>query len=390
MKHKNNPLFKAILFLTGIGLFSGCENTSLQVSNSEGEGEAIAASIKPQRRTYYIAADEVEWNYAPAGKDVMRDAEFDETQSVFTANGPTTIGTVYKKAIYREYTDASFTTLKQIPPAWMHKGIMGPIIHVQVGDTLHVVFKNNSATRPYSIHPHGVFYTLSSEGMGWPGMDPAMNSMMGIAGPGETVRYTWPVPERAGPGPADGSSINWPYHSHFDEPADVNTGLIGQIIVVRKGKMSTQDGGRPVDVDRELFVEFNVFNENMSWYLDENILKTGTPGDVDKESDDFIESNLKHGMNGFLYSNLPGLTMKKGQRVRWYLMGLGTEVDLHTPHWHGNTVLGNGHRMDVAGLLPAETKVFDMVPDNVGTWMFHCHVDDHIIAGMIALFTVLP
>jgi manganese oxidase len=30
----------------------------------------------------------------------------------------------------------------------------------------------------------------------------------------------------------------------------------------------------------------------------------------------------------------------------------------------------------------------DMVPDAVGTWMFHCHVNDHIIAGMTALYRV--
>ena len=30
------------------------------------------------------------------------------------------------------------------------------------------------------------------------------------------------------------------------------------------------------------------------------------------------------------------ISMKRGERVRWYVMGMGTEVDLHTPHWHGN------------------------------------------------------
>jgi FtsP/CotA-like multicopper oxidase with cupredoxin domain len=29
-----------------------------------------------------------------------------------------------------------------------------------------------------------------------------------------------------------------------------------------------------------------------------------------------------------------------------------------------------------------------MVPDNPGTWLFHCHVAPHLIAGMQALFTV--
>lgn len=31
-----------------------------------------------------------------------------------------------------------------------------------------------------------------------------------------------------------------------------------------------------------------------------------------------------------------------------------------------------------------------MVPDNVGMWMFHCHVDEHLEAGMTAMYQVLP
>jgi hephaestin len=76
--------------------------------------------------------------------------------------------------------------------------------------------------------------------------------------------------------------------------------------------------------------------------------------------------------------------------VRWYVLGMGTEVDLHTPHWHGNTVLFMHTRMDMLELLPGSMKVVDMEPDDPGTWMYHCHVNDHIIAGMIALYTVTP
>ena len=57
------------------------------------------------------------------------------------------------------------------------------------------------------------------------------------------------------------------------------------------------------------------------------------------------ESNLMHGINGLVYSNNQGYVMQKGQRVRWYIMGMGTEVDLHTPHLHGATLLHNGNRL---------------------------------------------
>jgi manganese oxidase len=36
--------------------------------------------------------------------------------------------------------------------------------------------------------------------------------------------------------------------------------------------------------------------------------------------------------------------MKVGENVRWSAMAFGIEVDLHTPHRHGNTVLIGGHR----------------------------------------------
>jgi hephaestin len=69
-------------------------------------------------------------------------------------------------------------------------------------------------------------------------------------------------------------------------------------------------------------------------------------------------------------------------------MGMGSEVDLHTPHWHGNTVVVAGMRTDVSNLLPATMQVADMVADDPGSWLFHCHVNDHILAGMQARYQV--
>jgi hephaestin len=43
-------------------------------------------------------------------------------------------------------------------------------------------------------------------------------------------------------------------------------------------------------------------------------------------------------------------------------MSMGTEVDLHTPHWHGNDVTVSGMRMDVVSLLPAGMVTADTVP----------------------------
>jgi FtsP/CotA-like multicopper oxidase with cupredoxin domain len=45
-------------------------------------------------------------------------------------------------------------------------------------------------------------------------------------------------------------------------------------------------------------------------------------------------------------------------------------------------------RMDTVSLLPAGMIVADMVPDDPGIWLFHCHVNDHIRAGMLTRYRV--
>jgi hephaestin len=269
-------------------------------------------------------------------------------------------------------------------------GLLGPVIRAQVGDTIQVVFKNNTRFAA-SVHPHGVFYAKNSEGAPYNDGTSGPDKQDDNVAPGRTVTYNWQVPDRAGPGPMDPSSVLWMYHGHVDEPGDTNSGLIGPIIITRRG--SARADGSPTDVDREFVTMFTVFDENASHYLDLNIQTfAGNPGSVDPEDEGFHESNLMHSINGYVYGNLPlsSITMRQGERVRWYVMGMGTEVDLHTPHWHGNTVVMMGMRTDVAELLPMSMKVADMRPDDLGTWLYHCHVNDHIIAGMLARYRVTP
>src|SRR5262249_30309319 len=154
-----------------------------------------------------------------------------------------------------------------------------------------------------SIHPHGVFYTKSSEGSpytdGTVGADKFDDEVL----TGKTHTYTWQVPERAGPGPADPSSVMWMYHSHTHEVADVYAGLVRPMIITRAG-MARADGS-PKDVDRELVANFEVSDENQSPWIDRNIRAfAGDPKGVDKDDDGFVESNLMHSINGYVYGNL--------------------------------------------------------------------------------------
>jgi hephaestin len=72
------------------------------------------------------------------------------------------------------------------------------------------------------------------------------------------------------------------------------------------------------------------------------------------------------------------------------LIAIGFGFNFHTPHRHGNTVLLNKQRTDVVSLSPAQMVTVDMVPDNPGIWLYHCHVSDHMHGGMTDLYQVDP
>jgi hypothetical protein len=75
-------------------------------------------------RIYYIAADDVMWNFAPTGRNL--------TGTPGPENEAGGSSTVYRKAVYHEYTDGAFTTLKPRSPEWEHLGILGPLIRSEV------------------------------------------------------------------------------------------------------------------------------------------------------------------------------------------------------------------------------------------------------------------
>jgi len=337
-------------------------------------------------RTYYISADQVDWNYAPAGMNEITGKPFDDVADTYVKTGPGRIGSTYEKCLYRGYTDGTFAHIEARAPEDRYLGLLGPVIRAEVGDTIRVVFRN-TCPFPASVHPHGVFYAKSSEGAPYNDGTHGAKKADDAVPTGGTHTYVWEVPPRAGPGPDDGSSVMWMYHSHTDEVSDTYAGLMGPMEITRRG-MARQDGS-PKDVDREIFALFSVMNENQSPFLDANIKRFAEPPAPDPDDEDFQESNLMHSINGYVFGNQPMITMHRGEHVRWYVMSMGTEVDLHTPHWHGNTVTVNGMRMDVVSLLPATMVVADMVPDDAGIWLFHCHVNDHIRAGMLTRYKVL-
>ena len=304
-----------------------------------------AAPCLAATRHYYIAAEDVTWDFAPSGRDLIHGGLIPR---------PWTSQTRWSKTRYIEYTDATFSTRKA-QAEWL--GILGPMIRAEVGDDILVDFINRGQT-PHSIHPHGLRYDKDNEG-----------SMYLPAGrgaavpPGGRFTYHWYADAGSGPGSGELSSKVWWYHAHTDEAKETNAGLMGPIVITAKGKANAD--GSPKDVDREFVASFMMFDQ----------LKGK-------------DSGLFYGINGYIFGNLPGLVMKQGARVRWYLLGLGSEKDLHSPHWHGKTVSDKLRTTDVIELLPGSMVTVDMLADNPGTWLFHCHVTDHMEAGMMVTYTI--
>ncbi|XP_031232290.1 ceruloplasmin isoform X3 [Mastomys coucha] len=340
-------------------------------------------------RHYYIAAEEIIWDYAPSGTDIFTGENLTAPESdsrVFFEQGPTRIGGSYKKMAYREYTDESFTNQKQRGPDEEHLGILGPLIWAEVGDIIKVTF-HNKGQHPLSIQPVGVRYTTENEGTyyGPPGRSsrPASSHV----GPKETFTYEWIVSKEMGPTYNDPVCLCKMYYSGVDPTKDIFTGLIGPMKICKKGSLLAD--GRQKDIDKEFYLFPTVFDENESLLLDDNIrMFTTAPNQVDKEDEDFQESNKMHSMNGFMYGNQPGLNMCLGESTVWYLFSAGNEADVHGIYFSGNTYLSKGERRDTANLFPHKSFTLLMNPDTKGSFDVECLTTDHYTGGMKQKYTV--
>uniref|UniRef100_G1LWZ3 Ceruloplasmin n=1 Tax=Ailuropoda melanoleuca TaxID=9646 RepID=G1LWZ3_AILME len=345
-------------------------------------------------RHYYIAAEEIIWNYAPSGIDIFTKESLTAPGSaseVFFKQGTTRIGGSYKKLVYREYTDASFTNRKKRGPEEEHLGLLGPVIWAEVGDTIRVTFHNKGAY-PLSIEPIGVRVSKNNEGTYYTshhnplseGVPPPSASHVA---PKQTFTYEWTVPKEVGPTYKDPVCLSKMYYSAVDPTKDIFTGLIGPMKICRKGSLHAN--GRLKDVDKEFYLFPTVFDENESLLLDDNIrMFTTAPDLVNKEDEDFQESNKMHSMNGFMYGNQPGLNMCQGDSVMWYLFSAGNEADVHGIYFTGNTYLSKGERRDTANLFPQTSVTLLMEPDTEGTFDLECLTTDHYTGGMKQKYTV--
>ncbi|XP_076203264.1 coagulation factor VIII isoform X1 [Aptenodytes patagonicus] len=335
------------------------------------------AKEKPVTWTHYIAAEEMDWDYAPV-KPVSLDRNI---TSLFLEAGPQRIGSQYKKVMFVEYEDATFKKRKVSDQ--LDKGILGPVIKGEVGDQFKIVFRN-LASRPYNIYPHGLTSVRPYHAMK-PSQDKDVKDIP--IPPGQSFTYSWRVTTEDGPTQADPRCLTRFYYSSIDPVRDTASGLIGPLLICFKKSMDQR--GNQIMSDKTRLVLFSVFDENRSWYLEENIRRFCTDAaHVDTQDPQFYASNVMHTINGFVFDNLqPKLCLH--EVVYWYVLSVGAQTDFLSIFFSGNTFKRNMVFEDVLTLFPFSGETVFMSLEKPGVWTLGCLNPDFRDRGMHAKFTVL-
>ena len=175
------------------------------------------------------------------------------------------------------------------------------------------------------------------------------------------------------------------YGSDVDSVRDLNSGLIGTILIYNEKHAGRKDQ-LPKGIHREMITLFTTFDENLSRYIKMNALKYAKEGETINFLDpDFKESNRMRSINGFMYCNTPSPEIKQHKRVRWYQIVLGSSDAVHAPTISGLTS-GAGSEMTIIG--PGMTHIKDFTADNYGKWLLHDAVVDQTSQGMSMLVDI--
>ncbi|XP_061082766.1 coagulation factor V [Conger conger] len=336
----------------------------LDVEACEGVDAPVRKLTIQQRRqsqqwTYYIAAEEVVWDYAPKMADYI-----DSNYKVrYLRTGPDRIGRRYKKAIFTQYTDESFTVRAENKQRKMETGILGPVIRAQIRDVVKIVFKN-MATRPYSIYPHGLIIKKEEEGASYPEGGNQSNAVQ----PGQTHTYAWDVLEENEPTDRDPRCLTRMYHSAVDIPRDIASGLVGPLLICKSQSLNKKNV--QLKADKEQQGVLAVFDENKSWYLEDNIRHfCGDPSKVNKGDAEFYNSNVMHSINGYVYDSGQVLGFCNGEIVTWHMSSVGEQDHVQTATWHGHSFELNDRTENILTLFPMTGETITMTMDNIGHWL---------------------
>ncbi len=252
-----------------------------------------------------------------------------------------------------------------VTDAWTYNGqVPGPELRVREGDLVRVVLTNHLQV-PTTIHWHGVELNYKMDGV--PGVTQE------TVQPGQTFTYEF-IATPAG---------TRMYHSHQDTNAQLELGLFGALIIEPRN-------GPTYDLERTI-----ILRERALDFTPEVAQGTQTVRSADSgngrggalQYDLFL-------MDGKAGAAIPPIRVKPNQRVLLRLINLGNLV--HSMHLHGHTFTivatdgnpvppGGRLRKDTVLIGPGERYDVEVVTNNPGVWMFHCHMPNHGENGMMTM-----
>lgn len=314
-----------------------------------------------KRWEYFIAAEEVLWDYAPVIPSNM-DKKY---KALHLDNFFNQIGKEYKKVVYRQYQDATFTKRLE-NPNFQEDGILGPVIRAQVRDTLKIVFKN-MASHVYNIYPHGVTFLPYEDEVNASSVS-GTNTTVRPVQPGETYTYKWNILEIDEPTENDAQCLTRPYYSNVDITRDIASGLIGLLLICKSKSLDKRGIQRTADIEQ--LAVFAVFDENKSWYIEDNINKfCENPDEVNRDDPKFYESNIMSTINGYVPESIPTFKFCFDDTVQWHFCSMGAQDDVLTIHFTGHSFIYGKRHEDTLTLFPMRGESVTVTMDNVGTWM---------------------
>ncbi|XP_008590687.1 PREDICTED: coagulation factor VIII-like [Galeopterus variegatus] len=327
-------------------------------------------SFQKRTRHYFIAAVERLWDYGMStSPPILRNRAQGGSVSQF------------KKVVFQEFTDGSFTQPLYRGELNEHLGLLGPYIRAEVEDNIMVTFKNQ-ASRPYSFYSSLISYEEDQQ----QGTEPRKNFVK----PNETKTYLWKVQHHMAPTKDEFDCKAWAYFSDVDLEKDVHSGLIGPILICHTNTLNPAHG-RQVTV-QEFALFFTIFDETKSWYFTENLERNcRAPCNIQMEDPTFKENYRFHAINGYVMDTLPGLVMAQDQRIRWYLLSMGNNENIHSIHFSGHVFTvrkKEEYKMAVYNLYPGIFETVEMLPSKAGIWRVECLIGEHLHAGMSTLFLV--
>uniref|UniRef100_A0A8C8SWC4 Coagulation factor VIII n=1 Tax=Pelusios castaneus TaxID=367368 RepID=A0A8C8SWC4_9SAUR len=225
-------------------------------------------------------------------------------------------------------------------------GLLGPTIRAEVYDTVVVTFKN-LASHTFSLHAVGVTYRKASEGAGYDDETSRAEKEDDEVGPGKTHTYVWEILEDQGPTESDSPCLTYSYFSYTDSVKDINSGLIGALLVCRPGKGHGNQKNK------------------WSWYHEPSHRETPQP------------MAQLHTINGYVNGSLPDLRLCQKRPVYWHVIGLGTAPEVHSIFFEGHTFLVRSHRHTTLEISPATFLTAQTMPTSSGRFLMFCQIPAH-------------